>query len=131
MQGNLMKWKYAMPLDISAISTVEAHFQVELPEDYKLLLPQINSAKPTLSTFDIPGRKACVLDYMHNITDVLTASIATGHTDFISIASDPFGNHLGYHLGNGRVSKIFFWDHETDTFIACASSLSELIEALY
>lgn len=49
-------------------------FQVELPEDYKLLLPQINSAM-TLSTFDIPGRKACVLDYMHNITDVLTASI--------------------------------------------------------
>ncbi|MNJ26855.1 SMI1 / KNR4 family protein [compost metagenome] len=131
MQDNFIKWKYVLPFDISAIENVEDYFQAKIPDDYKTLLPLINSAKPTLDNFDIPGRKACVLDYMHNITDVISASIATGHTDFISFACDPFGNHIGYRLNEGGGAKVYFWDHETDTFIDCALSLSDLIDGLY
>ncbi len=126
-----INWKYAKPVDKSAISDVESHFGVTLPTDYKNLLPEINSAKPSKVVFDIDGRKGCVLDYMEDIAKVISTSKATGHKDFICIASDPFGNQIGYRIVSGKISDLYFLDHEIDTFTKCASSITALIGKLH
>lgn len=131
MHDSQIKWKYTLPYETTAVSNVESYFRVILPDDYKQLLPEINSAKPTKSRFDIQGRTECVLDYMHDIAKVIPASSATSHDDFINIASDPFGNQIGYRIFDGQVSTVYFWDHETDSFTQCAASLSALIDQLY
>lgn len=128
-----MKWKYAAPFNKSTIKKVEAHFKVELPTDYKMLLPLINSAKPSLTTFDVPGYEGCDLDHFLDISDVISVSTSTerDRKDLISIARDSSGNQICYQIDNDDVSELVFWDSETDTITTCAKTLTAFIEMLH
>ncbi|MCJ8315148.1 MAG: SMI1/KNR4 family protein, partial [Pseudomonadales bacterium] len=52
--------------------------------------------------------------------------------NFIAIASDPFGNYYGFlKESNSKISNIYFWDHEKNGLIKCASSFDEFKSLLY
>lgn len=132
MQDSIIKWKYLDVLDIQKIDVVENHFGISLPLDYKDNLKYCNRAKPSKDSFDITGRTECVLDYMVDLDSVVQLSISIGQPNFIAIASDPFGNYLGYiKQADSLKGGVYFWEHEFNSFTKCSDSFEDLLLNLY
>lgn len=128
--GNI--WMYIEKVSAKDVETIEKYFNIELPIDYKNLLPSCNRGKPDKAQFDAKSRKGCVLDYMIDLSDVIKTAQRIKKKNFIPIANDPFGNLIGYLINeSGNVKGIYFWDHETnaDTFVT--SSFSDFLQKLY
>ena len=132
MQDNQISWKYVEPLNEGVIQKIEEYFKVSFPKDYIDMLPSINMGKPSKDCFDIDGRKECIIDYMIDLSKVICIAENLNQKDFIAIASDPFGNYIGYQITSKIQSEdIVFWDHETDKFTFCANSFRSFISILY
>lgn len=132
MQDNQINWKYVEPLSEDVIQKIEKYFKVTFPKDYLDMLPSINMGKPSKDCFDIDGRKECIIDYMIDLSEVINISENINQKEFIAIASDPFGNFIGYKVNSNTQSRdIVFWNHETDKFTFCASSFRKFMSMLY
>lgn len=130
-----LEWKYVEPVDESQLSKIEDHFGLSLPEDYKKLLVKCNQGKPTLERFDTELKKECVLDYMINLSDIIslakTMSADYGVENLIPISRDPFGNLIAFRIAGRQVDGVVFWEHETNKISKIADSFTEFIEKLY
>ena len=130
-----LEWKYVEPLNESQLSKIEDHFGLSLPDDYKTLLAECNRGKPTLERFDTELKKECVLDYMIDLSDMVsltqTLSADYGVENLIPISRDPFGNLIAFRIAGQRVDGVVFWDHEINKISKISGSFTEFIENLY
>ena len=130
-----LEWKYVELLDESQLSKIEDHFGLSLPEDYKKALAECNLGKPTLERFDTEFKKECVLDYMIDLSDIVslakTLSADYGVENLIPISRDPFGNLIAFRIAGRQVDGVVFWEHETNKISKIAGSFTEFIEKLY
>lgn len=131
MQDNDMKYKYVAKVNIEDVHSIEKHFNVILPDDYKTVLPVLNRGKPSKDQLDISNRLECVVDYFINLSLVIQISKDINQENFIAVASDPFGNYYGYLKESNHISPIYFWDHEVNKFTKCSNSFSDFIKLLY
>ncbi len=127
-------WKYVEQVDNASLEKVEQYFSVKLPNDYMKLIHECNQGKPLKCRFSIQGRAECIIDYMVDLKKVIAISCEVKTPEIIPIATDPFGNLIGYRVvRNGPVNSvkgIVFWDHETrkETFVV--DTFSEFLSML-
>ena len=127
-----MEWKYGERLSKENISDVEEEFGVELPKKCVSIFSEHNKGKPTESHFDIRSREGCIVDYLVDLSEAKKIAGRIGETHFIPLATDPFGNYIGYKIDRmGNISKIVFWDHENGEEIFVSDSLKDFISMLY
>ena len=127
-----IKWKYVESFDKELITNIEAYFNVKFPEDYKNQLVVCNRGKPDKCRFDIDSRKECVLDYLINLNDVIKTSKRINKPKIIPIGTDPFGNIIGFKIGDSRkIESLVFWDHETKSETTITKTFSGFIKILY
>lgn len=127
-----LKWEYVEPLNKKNISKIENYFNVDLPEDYKKALKNCNRGKPNKDKFDIDSRKECVLDYMIDLENTIKTAKAIEEYEIIPIAKDPFGNLIGYQLGeDNEIKQIVFWDHENMSITPISKTFDDFLKMLY
>lgn len=130
-----LEWKYVEPLDENQLSKIEDYFGLSLPDDYKKSLSECNQGKPILERFDTEFKKECVLDYMIDLSDMIslakTLSADYCVENLIPIGCDPFGNLITFKIADGQVDSVVFWDHETNKISKISGSFTEFIEKLY
>jgi len=127
-----MKWKYGKELSKKSIRKVEEHFGIKLPEECVKIFSANNMGKPLKANFDLNSREGSVLDYLVDLNEANKIAERIGKTHFIPLASDPFGNYIGYKINRmGNISNIVFWDHENDEELFVAESLKDFLSMLY
>lgn len=126
-----VKWKYVEKLDENQLTKIENYFNIKLPNDYKEALTKCNRGKPQQCNFNTENRKDCVLDYMINLEETIQISKRVKNNKLISIATDPFGNLIGYQIDNNEISSIIFWDHETKKSTFIADNFKAFLNKLY
>lgn len=127
-----IKWKYVEKVDKEKIKEIEEYFKIKLPDDYKNALKDCNRGKPDKYRFDTADRNECVLDYMINISDCIDKSKSIKNHQLIPIATDPFGNIIGYKIDrkNG-IGSLVFYDHENKDLAFIAKDYNSFLNKLY
>lgn len=126
-----MNWKYVKPTNINKVTEIENTVGVTFPTDYKKALPNINSGKPSSSSFDCSNTKGCVIDYMIDVDQLKDYRDRYQKHSLFPIATDPFGNIIGYEIAGNQLSRIIMWDHETHETQFVANNFSDFINMLY
>ena len=126
-----IKWKYTEKVDVKQLEVIERYFNIILPRDYKNILNECNRGKPEPARFDISNRKECIIDYMINLEDIIKISNNIKDIKMIPIATDPFGNIVGYIISDNKIGSINFWNHEDKDITLVASSFKNFLEKFY
>ena len=127
-----MKWKYGENLSKENILEIEKSLDIKLPNDCLEIFSKNNKGKPVKSRFNLADKDDHVLDYLIDFSEAKSIAKRIGKTNFIPIASDPFGNYIGYKIDRSRnILKVVFWDHENDHEKFVSESLEEFISMLY
>lgn len=124
-------WKYVKEIDTAIISEIEKTYSINLPDDYKQSLEFCNGGKPLKDKFDIIDRKECVVDYMTDVNDSSETKHMISKHNIFPIASDPFGNSIGYLIKTNKLTKIVFWNHESNDITFIADSFNKFLSLLY
>ena len=108
------------------LADFERLIQGSLPEDYKLFLKKVNGGRPRPNVFRFKMRdgtdEESVLHYFYALHEERVGSIERtfGYlkgripSDYLSIATDSFGNMILLRIAARGLGKIYFWDHEEE-----------------
>ena len=127
------------PATLEAIAEFERLCGYTLPPDYCDFLQRHNGGKPTPDTFPISpsigsGGIRAFFGLHHgdySLADAYRCRFDSIPAHVIPIAEDGCGNFICLSLAEPNRGSISFLDHETDIQHPVASSLTELISALY
>ena len=134
-----------------AIELFERFLDRKFPKDYREFLMEYNGGRPIPNCFrSVDGEECSLVHFFQKINskhtyDDLLSNIRIHEdrmpSDFISIASDPFGNEICIVISGQDFGKIYFWDHEDevgdgepptmDNMTLIAQNFKSFIESLY
>ena len=133
----------------SDILQFEAELDVKLPESYKAFLITHNGGRPKPSKISFTAKNGKLEDspiqYFFGLHNGRIASLRQKFglyknripKDFLSVATDSFGNLILMNVGNQSNGKIFFWDHEREEDLPplnnisfVANSFEDFVDAL-
>lgn len=125
-------WKYVSPLQSSAVLTeFEEKYSIKIPEDLRKCIIENNAGTPSSKCFDLPSEKDKVFGGLlsfnegepDNIYDNIIFYKAKKALPF---ATDPAGNFLCV-----KDNKIFYYDHELDSFTELADTFTAFLTMLH
>lgn len=134
-----------------AVELFERILERRFPKDYREFLLKYNGGRPIPNCFTFKdGNENSLVHFFkkinsqHTHDDLLTNIRVHKHRippDYISIASDPFGNEICIAISGQNYGKIFFWDHELeagddisptmDNMSLIAATFTSFLESLY
>ena len=148
------------PLTEERLQKLEAKLKGRLPDDYRAFLLRHNGGRPTLSrfTFEADGEaQESVLEWFFAVHDhsyeepddwdqdsgelppYFAQPLQDVWADFRSekpksgvlpIGRDPGGNLVGLGYTGKRAGAVWWYDHETESFVRLAGSFSEFLSGL-
>ena len=125
-------WKYVSPLQSSDILTeFEKKYSIKIPEDLKKCIIENNAGTPSCKCFDLPSENDKVFGGLlsfnegepDNIYDNIVFYKAKKALPF---ATDPAGNFMCV-----KDNKIFYYDHELDSFTELADTFTAFLTMLH
>jgi cell wall assembly regulator SMI1 len=148
------------PLSEERLGRLESRLKARLPDDYRAFLLRHNGGRPTRSrfTFSQDGEeRESVLEWffaVHDrpyeepdewdpdsgelpphfgqpLEDVWAAlRSAKPRAGVLPVGRDPGGNLIGIGYAGKRAGAVWWYDHETDSFVRLAGSFTEFVAGL-
>jgi cell wall assembly regulator SMI1 len=148
------------PLTEERLQRLEKKLKARLPDDYRTFLLRYNGGRPALSrfTFETHGEKQeSVLEWFFAVHDLpyeepddwdmdggelppyFGQQLEAVWADFrrekpkagvLPIARDPGGNLIGIGYAAKRAGAVWWYDHETESFVRLAGSFAEFLTGL-
>lgn len=148
------------PLTEERLSQLEAKLNCRLPDDYRSFLLRYNGGRPNLSRFTLEmddEEQESIVEWFFAVHDqeyddpedwepdsgvmppFFGQPLEEAWEEFESeqpdsgvlpIARDPCGNLIGIGYAGERVGAVWWYDHETESFVRLAGSFSEFMAGL-
>jgi hypothetical protein len=127
-------WEFVERIDPGNITDFETRYGFKFDEPFKKCVLKYNGGYPIPNFFDTTSVKTlavkCLLSFLvesdDNIWDANEALAERGIEGVIAFAVDDFGNYICFGKSD---NKVYFFDHETDTFVFVSDSFEVFLNS--